>query len=155
LSSADHKYKDILAKRDPLKFTGKTDAERGAELEAWLMPRIKALFADCGVSMGMEPGSAWTQIALVLAQRHVNGFQMEEDDRGRPLKDPHGDLQAARAVHGRLNRMKLHTAANRVATERKRSETSGAIVAKYKRTLTRLKGLTPEQIAEVLDPKQK
>ena len=154
MATGDYKYKGILAKREPLKITGKSDAEKGAQLRMWLMPRIVALFDDCGVPMGAEE-SGWN-VAFVLAQRHVPAFQQERPRTGAPRRDPQGDLEIARAMFKRTQKgTPVLSAANRVATERKRGETKEAIAERYKRYLKRLEGLTPEERARVLGTEQK
>ena len=152
MATGDYKYKGILAKREPLKITGKSDAEKGAQLQTWLMPRMKALFDDCGV----PKKSGWSQVGLVLAQRHVPAFQEARPRTGRPRADVLGDLEVVRAVHARVGRnMSILSAASQVAANRKRGETKEAIAERYRRVLKGLKGLTPEQRAWVLGTEQK
>jgi hypothetical protein len=139
--SKPFKYTGALAKRSPPKLP----------LGTWLgLPRfddraqaaalhqeeelLDVLFASCGVKR--KDARAWEMLARKLAARHVPAFQDGTiARRGRPPE--HADEEeVTRGMHGLVTEGKsVRSAAQIVATRRKKGETSEAIEAVYRRTL--------------------
>ena len=128
---AAHKYKGILGRRDQVGFP-----REGKNVEDWLLPRVAALFADCGVAMGADKG--WAGVALILAQRHVPGFEFKS---GKPLGAPKkttldDDISVLREMTKRIaDGQTKSQAAHHLAKTRRKGESKEAIERRYRRIL--------------------
>jgi hypothetical protein len=132
-----YKYSGLLGEAAPLRFTSEVAEERAEEFREWYISRMRALFKDCKVDMGARDG--WAQIAVVLMERHVPGFQTEIiKGRGAPRKNTLKD--DVDVFYGIVRRVAAGQtqgqAALALAKERNKGEDPDNLARRYRRVLT-------------------